>query len=351
MDRTIPVYEPLADALREKILTQKLKLGEKIPGENALAEEFGISRMSVRKAIKILISEELLEPIQGKGVFVTSPTKARNSRQLRVGLVNRFTISAAEAYHKTQNTLCERLNEQGVRTELFSIPKQEGSLFDLDSFRELDGVVWLYPNEDSFPLVAEIAERTQKPIMLFHRELQNVSKVCSALYDNELAVRRAVELLLNYNHRDILFLYRGERQYNTRREKLFKKAMKANGRNVPQANIIDVMTEEDYAEKAAQMIRDRKPDALFFAQGAICADILFHLYKMGVKIPEDMSVITFNNTPNLYDIELTHIDLNEQALATLAADYFVESLKNPEAKNELPVLKSSLVLGDSCKAR
>lgn len=57
----------------EKIVKEELKPGDKIPTENELIEMFGVSRITVRQAIKELVNEGFLIKKQGRGTFVTQP--------------------------------------------------------------------------------------------------------------------------------------------------------------------------------------------------------------------------------------------------------------------------------------
>lgn len=60
-----------ADALRAKIAEEHIyQFGEKLPNENVLSEELGISRTTLREAIHILTSEGILEVRRGRGTFV-----------------------------------------------------------------------------------------------------------------------------------------------------------------------------------------------------------------------------------------------------------------------------------------
>ena len=60
-----------ADRLRHMIVKQKkFHFGEKLPNENDLSEQLGISRTTLREAIRILTSEGLLVVRRGKGKVV-----------------------------------------------------------------------------------------------------------------------------------------------------------------------------------------------------------------------------------------------------------------------------------------
>jgi len=59
-----------ANHIKELIRSEKLKAGDKLPNEMQLAELFGVSRPTVREAVKGLMSENLVEIVRGKGTFV-----------------------------------------------------------------------------------------------------------------------------------------------------------------------------------------------------------------------------------------------------------------------------------------
>ncbi len=70
-----PLYTQLADALREKITSGAYAPHAAIPSQSELVEEFGISPITVRRAIRELTFEGLLYSRQGLGVFVTDRRK------------------------------------------------------------------------------------------------------------------------------------------------------------------------------------------------------------------------------------------------------------------------------------
>lgn len=72
------LYDQLADQIRYDIYEGKFKQGEKIPSEFELSDMYGVSRSTVRKAISILVQENLLEKAHGKGTFVSSAKANQN---------------------------------------------------------------------------------------------------------------------------------------------------------------------------------------------------------------------------------------------------------------------------------
>ena len=60
-----------AEMLRKMIFEdQKYQFGEKLPNENDLSEKLGVSRTTLREAIRILVSEGILRVQRGNGTFV-----------------------------------------------------------------------------------------------------------------------------------------------------------------------------------------------------------------------------------------------------------------------------------------
>jgi len=74
----LPLYYQLADDIRSKIHSGQLTPGEALPSEERLCEEYGVSRITVRRAIDDLIGEELVNRRRGVGTFVSDPTSGRS---------------------------------------------------------------------------------------------------------------------------------------------------------------------------------------------------------------------------------------------------------------------------------
>jgi GntR family transcriptional regulator len=71
-EHSLPLYQQLQRALRRAIEMKLLAPDDVLPPERDLAEEFSISRITVRKALDGLVSEGLLTRRQGSGTYVAS---------------------------------------------------------------------------------------------------------------------------------------------------------------------------------------------------------------------------------------------------------------------------------------
>ncbi|MDR7542725.1 MAG: GntR family transcriptional regulator [Armatimonadota bacterium] len=77
------LYEQVADALRQQIHAGELKPGTAIPPESELTVTFGVSRVTARKALDLLVEEGLIVRRQGKGTFVTGGKIQQDLHALR----------------------------------------------------------------------------------------------------------------------------------------------------------------------------------------------------------------------------------------------------------------------------
>jgi DNA-binding FadR family transcriptional regulator len=74
--RVRKAYEQVADQLRELIVSGEVTPGHRLPNEAALSVQFGVSRATVREALRVLATQNLIRTTKGAtgGSFVILPT-------------------------------------------------------------------------------------------------------------------------------------------------------------------------------------------------------------------------------------------------------------------------------------
>ncbi|MFC5586772.1 GntR family transcriptional regulator [Nitratireductor kimnyeongensis] len=70
-----PRYIRLANTLREVVRNRELSSGAALPSERLLAEMTGLSRVTVRRGIELLVREGILEQRRGSGTYVLAPVE------------------------------------------------------------------------------------------------------------------------------------------------------------------------------------------------------------------------------------------------------------------------------------
>jgi len=100
------LHSQLSDIIREKIYSRAWGAGRKIPSEHELMERFGLSRGTVRHAIKSLVDEGLLVQSHGRGTFVAEGGIAHPA--------GRGTISFAESLREQGKSFTTAVLDQVV---------------------------------------------------------------------------------------------------------------------------------------------------------------------------------------------------------------------------------------------
>ena len=144
--RVRKAYEQVADQLRDLIVSGQLVRGERLPNETVLAREFGVSRATVREALRLLTAQSLVRTAKGAGggTYVTMPSVDHVSQFLNSAL---NLLAAAE--HVSLDELLEarealevpaarlaalRRSDEAVEELRATIPPDPGDLGPTEQF-------------------------------------------------------------------------------------------------------------------------------------------------------------------------------------------------------------------------
>lgn len=95
------LYRKIVEQIREMVIEGKLRAGEKLPSERDLADQFGVSRVPVREALKTLEFLGIVQYVRGDGVYI----RAVNARDVLQNV--EFAVQDNEDLHKTLEELFE----------------------------------------------------------------------------------------------------------------------------------------------------------------------------------------------------------------------------------------------------
>ena len=74
-NKPVPLYERVKQDILARIASGEWSSGAKVPSEHELMDQFGISRMTVHRALRELSDKGVIERFQGIGTFVAAPPK------------------------------------------------------------------------------------------------------------------------------------------------------------------------------------------------------------------------------------------------------------------------------------
>jgi DNA-binding FadR family transcriptional regulator len=109
----------VANRIKDLIRKEKLKPGDKLPNEMQLAELFGVSRPTVREAVKSLVSQNIIEIQRGKGTFVSqTPGIASDPLGLDFLVVEDLHLSLIEVRLLVEPGVARLAAERGTPSDI-----------------------------------------------------------------------------------------------------------------------------------------------------------------------------------------------------------------------------------------
>ncbi len=130
----IPLYYQIETILRKKILSGELPPLSLLPSEEALAEEYGVSRITVRQALTLLEQDGLLLRHRGKGTFVSEKARSVQPQKL-TGFIEDLIMMGVKTKTKVLELgLIEA--PENIRVQLKLDPSSQ--VFQVKKIREVD---------------------------------------------------------------------------------------------------------------------------------------------------------------------------------------------------------------------
>lgn len=107
----IPVYYQIVTDIKNRILNHEWEIGDQLPTENDLAQQYEVSRITLRQALTELEKERIIHKQRGHGTFV-SAAPAPFVTELNYSLVSRDQLT------RDENTIEAKVLEQRMVTDL-----------------------------------------------------------------------------------------------------------------------------------------------------------------------------------------------------------------------------------------
>lgn len=224
-----PLAERVAADLLNHIIDNQLKDGDRIPNEYELAEELGVGRSTVREAVKILVSKNVLEIRRGAGTFVSDSKKAiddplglgsvEDRNKLALDLINvRLMLEpgiAAMAAKNATDEDVEAISRQCAKVEEMIRAGENHAGEDIEFHRCIAKASKNVVIENLVPIinrsVAVFVNFTSR--RLLEETIETHREVCEAIAKRDPdTARYAMELHLIYNRRMIMDIVESSKQ-------------------------------------------------------------------------------------------------------------------------------------------
>jgi len=353
----VPAPSSLPEQLRRMILTV-FEPGQKFYNAAQVSRIFHISPEKAQEALNTLVQNGVLQladdlhyrictnlyaqDTKFVGIFITEPAEES------VWSIYRQTISVIRKEFLTQNI---QLIQTNLKQDFHEAFRQSKLLLK----RHVDGVIFqCISSEYEYSKnkeIIELFERMRVPVVLmdkyFLNEPENYSYVIS---DNELGGYLITQHLLKLGRKRLALIRDAFSSSVFLREQGFRKAQFELGIRCDESKIKVFHNLNELQSKIDELIRGKEqPDAIVAANDLIANEIYINLARHGLRIPQDIAVVGFDDLPHAVRLNppLTTVRQNLVEMGLKSVQFLLERMqkfgKLPNAT--LPV---ELIVRESC---
>jgi len=139
------LYEKIVEQIQRRIMDGELKVGDQLPAERELAEQFRVSRTAVREAVRALSEKGFTQVRPGRGTFIINDTSQAVRDSLRMMMKigqaegTQDLVEVREIFEPEIAALAAaRANEEQIVAMQEAVAVMDASLADAESFIEAD---------------------------------------------------------------------------------------------------------------------------------------------------------------------------------------------------------------------
>jgi DNA-binding LacI/PurR family transcriptional regulator len=344
--------ERVTDSLRRRIADGRLKAGQRLPSEESLRREFGVSRVTVRRGLRLLRDERLLESRAGVGHFVAAGAgpaprlPGAGDGCTEVLYVHDVGRAVSSLKPLGAAIFAGALEEAGrVGLDLFVCCLEATRLRQLVREKKgatLGGVLFDWNDPD----LARFLMRQDVPFVVVDGDFDELP-VAAVIQDNVAGTIAALEHLAGLGHRRIALLgpddgwvhsrrrLAGYREFHLRRDWPLDEALVARepGRE-----------SEGHAAAERLLGGARPPTAVFVADRHHLRGLLEVAAARGLAVPGDLSVVVWGEAePGAPNRELSHVNWDRAEMGRLAVRLLAERAAGDRTEKAQVLISAKLV--------
>jgi GntR family transcriptional regulator of arabinose operon len=358
---SLPKHERLRAHLLQRLRDGQLRPGEAMPTENELAESANISRNTVRQALADLERNGLIRRVRGRGTFVHESAMQR----LKSGL-DIFALLIPDTRGGYYPSLQRGFHEASAEKHNQVIVSDTGN----DPLRQADALLQLMDKKvagiavvpTTSPITPEhqirpIQERGI-PVVFCHRRVEGIPAPLVSFSANGVG-KLAGQVITEHGHRRVAMFSAQRAGLSEHYERGLREAARAGGGDLPAEFVrygnTSKMTaehEQFLATNLADMLKaPRRPTAIFCAFDSDAESVYLLLSRMGIKVPEEISIVGFGGTWRNGAIaqRLTSVAVDEEELGRQAVKLLDEIRHRHRPINDVAeiIMPLSLTAGET----
>ncbi len=344
-----PKYQVIAEELRIHIQAGKYAGARALPTEYAIAEEYSVSRQTVRQALSLLSDAGLIERRQGSGSYIRrapqqeDPVPANRTIAVITTYISDYifpsilreveTVLARNgctpSLFATQNQVA---NERRILTNLLQGPPVDGIL--------VEGTKTALPNPN-LDLYWELLDRSI-PLVFMNGNYADLRGALSVLDDNQGGARMLVEYLHKKGHQRIAGIFKSDDIQGHQRFAGYADTLRE--RNLPMEDSHLFWYDTENKEQFLSLLL---PDVAERIAGSCSAVVCYNdeianrlvgcLLRKGFHIPEDLAIVSFDNSQysDLSPLRITSLSHGKDNVGRLAAELLIRLLQGQPCHSEV----------------
>ncbi len=355
-----PKYIELMNWIREQILSGDFGAGTRLPSENELGRRFAISRQTVRQATSVLESEGLLERRRGSGTYVcdTSVKSFTKAASRNIGVV--LTYIDDYIFPSIIKGIEEVLTKNGYFMQLsftYNLIEKEAYILNTMLKSNIDGLI-VEPAKSGIPYInTDFYQKIKSsgiPCIFINADTNPPMNIPSVRMDDYQSGKMAAQYLIDQGHTKIAGFFKADDMQGQLRYSGVINALKKNKLLSSEKNIFWYATEDlkyikngEHDEDILRKMNDAT--AIICYNDEIAKWLMDTLDRTGKKVPDDISVIGFDDLDLESSVGLTSISHPKKKLGKMAATQLLKLLDNPNF-NASVKFPPNLIVRDSVKS-
>ncbi|MCU6712338.1 GntR family transcriptional regulator [Paenibacillus sp. J5C_2022] len=307
---TKTLYHQIFDAVREDIEAGKYAAEQQLPTELELTKHYGVSRITVKRALEELELHGYIDRKQGSGSFVRSAGEWRASEcHERLHDTVAFILPSFSANGLSQyiQGASEAMEKRGLHLSVHTTHEntvKESELLRTLPKQGMKGIIY-YPTNSSFNIDVHTLHMNDYPIVTIDKHFEGPS-ARSVVSDNYAGGYMAASHLAKLGHKRIAFVSSVglEAASSVKHRYLgYSQALKDNGLPCDaELVLLDFLRElgslgsERSFKKIVEKLLSNQVTAVQAENDYVAVQLMKAALELGAKVPDHLSVIGFDNS-------------------------------------------------------
>lgn len=349
-------YELIIKDIKRAINSGKYEADTKIPSENQLSKEYGVSRQTVRKALMALEEEGFLYAKHGSGTFVKK-RMVKKGHSKNIAVVS--TYMSDYIFPRVIQGINQVLDDNGYSILLKTTNNsRKGEAWCMEELlsKNIDGML-IEPSQSAISCQHQVLYDQMDAMGIPYVFIQGCYEAMMdrpyVMLDDVEGGRLITEHLLNLGHRRIAGIFKADDVQGILRHKGYVKALAQAGVAYDPDLVIWYHTKDKSMKPMEGLLKIFENgiscQAVVCYNDEIAADVIKGLRNIGRNVPHDISVTGFDNSLLAHSKGITTIAHPQEELGKKAAETLLGLIDGSISKKDAHVLlEPQLVERRSC---